>query len=288
MRHSLGIALSSTQFAGAGSVNPPAEQSSRHSAVAAEERALTLRRFAPLATIVVLAAIIFAMGWHRELTLETLVKHRATIAAFVEAHSVAAIGLFIALYIVVVALSLPGATILTIGGGVLFGAIVGGIAAVVGATIGATIVFLIARSAAGDLLLRNAGRRLAALGEGFRKDAFNYLLFLRLVPLFPFFLVNLAPAIFGVRLAPFIAATAIGIVPATFVYALAGAELDGAIAPQVEAYRACLAAARAACTLDFNIHDAVNAKLIVALVGLGLVALIPVIVKRRRAKQLRR
>ena len=74
--------------------------------------------------------------------------------------------------------------------------------------------------------------------EGFRKDAFNYLLFLRLVPLFPFFLVNLAPAIFGVRLAPFVAATAIGIVPATFVYALAGAGLDGAIAPQVEAYRA--------------------------------------------------
>lgn len=232
-----------------------------------------------------LVALTFAMGWHRELTLETLVRHRAAIADFVDAHVFAALTMFVALYIVVVALSLPGATILTIVGGLLFGALAGGLAAIVGATIGATIIFLIARSAIGDFLVRRAGPRLEKLADGFCEDAFNYLLFLRLVPLFPFFLVNLAPAILGVRLAPFVAATAIGIVPATFVFALAGAGLDSAIAGQVAAYKLCLAEARSACALDFDIRDAVNAKLVGAFAGLGVVALLPVIVKKWRGRR---
>ena len=109
-----------------------------------------------------------------------------------------------ALYIAVVAMSLPGATILTVSGGIVVrNPASAARGTCLGATIGATILFLIARTAFGDILARRAGPRLARLAEGFREDAFNYLLFLRLVPIFPFSLVNLAPAMFGVRLADF-------------------------------------------------------------------------------------
>ncbi len=122
------------------------------------------------------------------------------------------------------ALSLPGGAILTVIGGLLFGVIVGSVAAAVGALVGATAIFLIARSAAGEFLTRRAGPFAAKLAEGFRADAFSYLLFLRLVP-FPFWLVNLASALFGVRLSTYVAATAIGIVPATVAFAAFGAGL---------------------------------------------------------------
>ena len=104
-----------------------------------------------------------------------------------------------ALYIAVIGLSLPGGAIMTVTGGFLFGPVVGTIAALVGALAGATVIFLIARSACGEWLTRRAGPFAAKLAEGFRADAFSYLLFLRLVP-FPFWLINLAPALFGVRL----------------------------------------------------------------------------------------
>lgn len=266
-------------------MNQSVEQQSPPHVANATARSWSFRRFAPLAGIVLLVAFAFAMGWHREVTLENLVRHRAAIADFVDAHVFAALTVFVALYIAVVALSLPGATILTVSGGLLFGALAGGLAVIVGATIGATVIFLIARSAIGDVLARRAGPRIAALTEGFREDAFNYLLFLRLVPLFPFFLVNLAPAILGVRLAPFVIATAIGIIPGTFVYALVGAGFDSAIAGQVAAYKLCLAEARSACALDFDIRDALNAKLIGAFAGLGVVALLPVILKKWRRRR---
>jgi uncharacterized membrane protein YdjX (TVP38/TMEM64 family) len=241
-------------------------------------------RIAPLALLVLLGALVFTMGWHRELTLETLVRHRMTIADFVDAHLFGALATFAALYVAVVSLSLPGATILTVVGGLLFGVIIGGLVATISATLGATVIFLIARSAIGDFLVRRAGPRLATLAEGFRDDAFHYLLFLRLVPLFPFFLVNLAPAIVGVRLPPFLAATALGILPATFVFALAGAGLDSAIDAQVDVYKLCVAEGRSACAVNFDIRDAVNPKLIAALAGLGLIALIPLVAKKLRQR----
>jgi uncharacterized membrane protein YdjX (TVP38/TMEM64 family) len=253
--------------------------------IAAGAQGLTLRRFAPLLVIVLLAGLIFAMGWHRELTLENLIKHRVALSAFVDAQFIAAIAGFVALYITVVALSLPGATFLTIAGGVLFGVMIGGLATLVGATIGATIIFLIAKSAVGEYLVRRAGPRLAKIAAGFRKDAFHYLLFLRLVPLFPFFLVNLAPAVVGVPLRTFLAATALGIVPATFAFAFVGAGLDSALGAQQAAYSRCLASGRADCRLSFDLGMLATPKLIAAFVALGVIALIPVAVKKWRAHQ---
>ena len=156
--------------------------------------------------------------------------------------------------------------------------------AFVGATIGAICIFLIAKSAIGDYLVRRAGPLAQKLARGFRADAFSYLLFLRLVPIFPFWIVNLVPALVGVKLRTFAAATAIGIIPATFVFAFVGAGLDSVIAAQQAAYQSCLAAARPDCRLAFHIDTALTPELLVPLVGLGVLALVPVLVRRLRAR----
>src|SRR5262249_18866052 len=131
------------------------------------------RRLAPVAAVVLVMALVFAMGWHRYLSLETLVRHRAAIDSFVAARCPLAVATFIAVYVAAVALSIPGAAILTITGGVLFGWVVGGLAAMIGATTGATIVFLIARGACGESILRRAGPLASKLADGFRADAFH-------------------------------------------------------------------------------------------------------------------
>jgi len=243
-----------------------------------------LRRLAPVAVVIVVMAVVFAMGWHRFLSLETLVRHRAAIESFVAARFGLAVATFVAIYVTAVALSIPGASILTITGGVLFGWLVGGFAAIFAATTGATIVFLIARGACGEAILRRAGPLACKLAQGFREDAFHYLLFLRLVPVFPFWLVNLAPAVVGVRLATFVLATALGIIPGTFAFALVGGGLDSVIAAQETAYRACVAASRAECRLDFSMSALITPQLLAALAALGVVALIPVVVRKWRAR----
>jgi uncharacterized membrane protein YdjX (TVP38/TMEM64 family) len=249
----------------------------------AEKPSSVIYRLGPLIVILVLAiAAYFAFGGR--ISLESLVKHRAAIGSFVGEHYVLAVLAYVGVYVVAVAFSLPGAALLTASGGFLFGLGIGASAAVIGATVGATIVFLVARTALGEPLLRRAGPRVSQLAQGFREDAFSYLLFLRLVPAFPFFLVNLVPAFAGVRLAPFVAATALGIIPGALVYAFAGIGLDSVIAAQQTANRDCLAAGRADCHFTFDATDVLTPQLIGALVALGLLALLPVIVKKLRAR----
>ena len=133
--------------------------------------------------------------------------------------------------------------------------------------------------------MRRAGPAVEKLAAGFRADAFSYLLFLRLVPVFPFWLVNLAAALLNVRLATFAAATAIGIIPGGFAFTFIGTGLDSAIAAEEETYRACLAAGGAACRLDFDVRAALTPRLLAALVVLGLLALVPVLVRRLKARR---
>jgi uncharacterized membrane protein YdjX (TVP38/TMEM64 family) len=240
-------------------------------------------RLVPLAIIGLAGAAVVGVAWHENFSAAALLERHAAIAAFVGEHRIVALLAFVGIYTTVVALSVPGAAFLTIGGGVVFGALEAGLAAVVGATTGGTVVFLIARSALGGWLVRRAGPRAEALAHGFRADAFNYLLFLRLVPLFPFFLVNLVPALCGVRLRTFVPATALGIIPATFAFAFFGAGLGSAVTAQVDAYRDCVAAGRAGCKLGFGPSAAATPQLIAGLVALGLLALVPVVVRRLRA-----
>ncbi|MCZ8150122.1 MAG: VTT domain-containing protein, partial [Roseomonas sp.] len=158
--------------------------------------------------------------------------------AFVAANLVLASLAYVGIYIAAVAFSLPGAVFLTVSGGFLFGAAGGTALTVFGATIGATLVFVFARRLFGADALDRLGPKARALGAGIRRNAASYLLVLRLVPLFPFFLVNLVPAFVGVRLPVYVATTALGILPGTAVFSLAGAGLgdvlamDGAFDPR--------------------------------------------------------
>src|SRR5262245_51586725 len=253
----------------------------------ADNSRLSLRRACPLVLVIVVAGVVVGTGWHRELSFETFAHHYEELRDFIVLHEPPAVVAYIALYIALVALSVPVGFYLTVIGGVLFGAVLGGVAALVGATVGAIGIFLIARSAIGEHLVRRAGPLAEKLAQNFRADAFSYLLFLRLVPIFPFWLVNLVSALSGVRLATFASATALGIVPATFAFAFVGAGLDSVIDAQQAAYRSCLAAGRADCRLTFHMNAAITPELLGALVVLGVVALIPVVVKRLRNRNQR-
>jgi uncharacterized membrane protein YdjX (TVP38/TMEM64 family) len=245
------------------------------------------RRFVPLGLVLLAMLAVFATGAHRHVSLETLVRHRMAIDAFIDTHIFAAIAAFMAVYILAVALSIPGAIFLTISCGILFGALIGGAVSVVSGTIGATIIFLVARSACGESLIRRAGPLACKLAAGFRADAFSYLLFLRLVPAFPFFLVNLAPALVGVKLSTFVLATLIGVIPATFAFAFLGSGLDSVIAAQEKIFRACLASGRTDCALQFDLGMIATPRLLGALATLGVIALIPIAIKRLRARPAR-
>lgn len=191
---------------------------------ASPQPAISLRRLAPLGCLVAAGVAFIGAGGHRYLTFAALAENRAWLCGLADDWGVGAVALYVVAYAVLVALSVPGATILTIAGGFLFGAWLGGSGAIVGATLGAAAIFLAVRSGLGGLAQR-AGPFAAKIEAGFRADAFNYLLVLRLIPLFPFWLVNLVPALAGVGLPTFLLATLIGIVPATFVYASIGSGL---------------------------------------------------------------
>ena len=187
----------------------------------------------------------------------------------------------VALYAVIVALSLPGASVMTLTSGLLFGWFTGGLAAIIGATIGATAIFLIAKTAFGETLRAKAGPAIAKLQDGFKEDAMSYLLFLRLVPAFPFWLVNLAPALLGVPLGTYVIATFLGIIPGTFAFASVGAGLDSVITSAKADYAACIAAKGAtACKLTVNAGSLITKELVLAFVALGVTALIPVVLKK--------
>ncbi len=249
-------------------------------------RKLSLRRLAPLIIIACLSVFVLAMGWQRQISFESLARHHDALRSFIAAHQAAALAGYILLYIAVAGLSLPAGAYLTIIGGILFGTLFGGLAAIIGASIGAIVIFCIARSALGEQLVRKAGSAAAKAAQGFRENAFSYLLFLRLVPIFPFWLVNLVSAVCGLRLTTFAAGTVLGIMPATFVFASVGSGLASVVTAQEHSYKACLAAGRADCRLTFRATDALTPQLFAALLALGLLALVPVLVKRWRGRNM--
>jgi uncharacterized membrane protein YdjX (TVP38/TMEM64 family) len=181
----------------------------------------SIRRLMPLGLLVATGIAFLVGGGHHYLTFASLAENRVWLCALVAHWGFLAALLYIVAYGVLVALSVPGGVALTIVGGFLFGTWLGGLCAVVGATLGATGVFLAARAGFGGLAQR-AGPFFSKLEAGFRADAFNYLLVLRLVPLFPFWLVNLVPALAGVSLSTYLLATFLGIIPGTLVYASLG------------------------------------------------------------------
>lgn len=169
--------------------------------------------------LLVVAAVVWTSGASDWLTLEMLSRRRSELEGLVRAHPFVAPLAFVGLYAAAVALSLPGAAVLTISSGMLFGVWLGALWSVIGATIGAVAIFLIARTSIGVWLRQRAGSGFERVAAAFRRDGFSYLLVLRLIPLFPFWLVNLVPALLGMRLLPYTLATAIGMLPGSLVFA---------------------------------------------------------------------
>lgn len=192
--------------------------------------AAALARAWPLLALLALLAAAWGSGLTRFLSFEALAEHRAALDAWVGASPALAAAAYVLAYVVVVALSLPGGAVMTLAGGLLFGPWFGAALAVGGATLGACLLFLAARSALAPLVAGRAAGLLGRVRPGLERDGFFYLLTLRLVPVVPFWLANLAPALVGMRFGPYAAATAIGIVPGAAVFAGMGAGLGDILA----------------------------------------------------------
>lgn len=231
------------------------------------------RRFLPVTLILAAFALCYSFGVQSYLSLDFLAHSRVALKSWVGEHTVLAPLLFVAFYALSVALSLPAASVLTVFAGFLFGWALGGSLAVVAATLGATVLFMAARTAFGDVLRARVGSWGARLAEGFRRDAFGYLLVLRLAPFFPFFAVNVAPAFFDVRLRTYVAATFIGIIPGTFAYAWLGTGLDSVLREAASSGHAV------------RVADLMTPELTIAFAALASVAAIAAFVKRRWASR---
>ena len=209
---------------------------------------------------VIAAFFFFDLG--RYLSLDALKQHRDQLMIFTQTHYAVSVMLFILAYIVVAGLALPGAVILTLAGGFLFGSVFGTLFVNLGATTGAVLAFLASRYLLHDAVEQKFGKWLGPFQEGFAKNAFSYLLTLRLIPLFPFFVVNLVSGLTRVNVGTYAVATAIGIIPGSFVYAYAGRQL-GSIN---------------------TLKEIASPNVIGAFVLLGLFALIPIVYKKFTAR----
>jgi uncharacterized membrane protein YdjX (TVP38/TMEM64 family) len=221
------------------------------------------RKIALLVVVAALVAAYFALDLGRFLTLTELKANRDALFAAYADHRLPFILGYIAVYIAATALSLPGGAILTLTGGAVFGAVTATLVVNVGATVGATLAFLIARYLFRDAVEARLGARLAAFNAGLDKGALGYLLFLRLVPVFPFFLINLGAGLTQVRLRTYFVATMVGILPGSFVYCNAGANLA---------------------RID-KLSDIASPGVLGALALLGAFALVPTVYLRLRARK---
>ncbi|MBP0616182.1 TVP38/TMEM64 family protein [Jiella mangrovi] len=223
-------------------------------------------RYLPLLALVAALALAYAFGLHRYVSLEGFLDSREALQAWVAGNRLLAGVGFVLLYAVLVAVSFPAASLVTVASGFLFGWFLGGALTVVGATMGATVLFLAARTAFGDVLRRKSGGAIARFADGFRDDAFTYLLLLRLTPVLPFFVVNIAPAFFEVSLATYVATTFLGIIPGSMVYAFLGSGLDRTL-ENLDAGK-------------LELSDLVTTEMTIALVGLAVLAILGVVLKK--------
>ena len=247
----------------------PEMNSSAH-AVGGQDRArFSLARLWPLAVLALAIGAVFVLDLDRFLTFDALREHRETLTAFVADNTALAALCFVAVYAAAIALSVPGGAVLTIAGGFMFGSLLGTGLVVVAATLGATLVFLIAKTALGDPLRAKAGPFLKRMEAGFQDDALNYLLVLRLIPLFPFWIVNLVPAFLGVPLRTYVLGTFIGIIPGSFVFASVGAGLGSVLDSGQE----------------FSPASVLTPQIVIALVGLAVLALLPVAYRKLKERR---
>lgn len=209
---------------------------------------------------VIAVALFFALDLGRFLTLDSLKRNRDLLASLYLDHRFAFVAVFIAVYVIQTALALPGAAIMTLAAGAFFGTVMGTFYANIGATAGATLSFLLARYLFRDTILGKFGPRMEVINRELERSGLHYLLFLRLVPVFPFFLINLAAGLTNIPLRTFFVGTMIGIVPAAFIYCNAGASLA---------------------TIN-SVGDILSFRVLGSFALLGLLALVPIFFKKFR------
>ncbi len=207
-------------------------------------------------------AAFFYFNLGHYLSLDGLKSNRDDLLAFTEANYSTSVAIFVIAYCVVVGLSLPGGAIMTLGGGFLFGSVLGTLYVNAGATVGATLAFLVARYLLREWVEQKFGNRLGSIQQGFAKNAFSYLLTLRLIPLFPFFLVNLVSGLTRVNVGTYMVATSLGIIPGSFVFAYAGRQLG---------------------TIN-SLTQIASPNVLLAFTLLGLLALVPMLYKKVAGK----
>lgn len=235
----------------------------------AKKSAFSLGRVLPLALLAAGLAAFFVFDLNQYVSLGALKTHREELQSWVMNYGAMSAVIFMAVYALAVAFSIPGAVFITIAGGFMFGPYLGTVYVVIGATVGAVGVFLAAKYALGDFLRARAGPAIKRMEAGFRENEMSYLLILRLVPLFPFWLVNLVPAFLGVSLRTYTIGTLLGIIPGAFVYSLVG---DGA--------GAVLDAGG-----DLNLGIIFAPRFLAPIVGLAVLACIPIVYKKIKARK---
>lgn len=226
------------------------------------------KRLLPVLVLVAGLVAFFAFGLDDYVSFEALRENREHLLRFVERHGMLAGLIYMLVYATAIAFSVPGGVVMTIAGGFLFGTVWATVYVVIAATIGATVLFVIVKHALGDPVRARVRPWLGRMEDGFNRNAFSYLLSLRLFAVFPFWAVNLVPAFLGVRLGTYVAATLIGIIPATFIFAGFGNGL-GAILDAGE-------------TPDLAILT--KPEVLLPIAGLAVLALLPVAYRRYKER----
>ncbi len=228
-----------------------------------------MKRWTPLIIIAIILALALYFRWYEYFSFNSLQQHRAQITAWVEHHYLyAALG-YMLVYIAATAISVPGAVFITLAGGFMFGPWLATLYVVISATIGACLLFLAVKTALGAWLSQKAGGWVAKMEKGFQHDAFAYLLSLRLIPIFPFWVINIVPALLNVPLRTFFFATLIGIIPGSFVYCLVGNGLGAVFASGQQP----------------NLGIIFQPKILIPLLLLAALSLVPMIYKKLKRKR---
>ena len=230
-----------------------------------------VKKWFPIAVLIAGLILFFALGGTKYLSFQMLSHHYKALSAYTLNHHFLSAMIFVSVYILIAAFSIPGATVMTLLGGFLFGAVFGTFWVVIGASIGATLTFLAVKTAFGDILKNKAGSTIQKMQEGFTKNEFSYMLFLRFLPIFPFFIINIAAGVLGVRLRTFFFGTLLGIIPGSFTYAWGGSGLGYALSKGKE--------------IDMGIIF--EPKVLFPIIVLAALSVIPVVYKKLKSKKVR-
>ncbi|AJC48633.1 TVP38/TMEM64 family protein [Allofrancisella guangzhouensis] len=223
-----------------------------------------IKRYLPIIILIVGLVLFFAFGGQKYLTLAMIKQRYNSLLVWTHTHFWLSSLIFIVTYIIIVAFSVPGATVMTLLGGFLFGLFPGVVWVILGATIGSCLIFLAVKTAFGESLKTKASGSIEKLRNGFEDNAFNYLLTLRLIPIFPFFAINIACGALGIRLSTFFWATLIGIIPGSLIYTWVGTGLGFALQQDKE----------------LNMSVIFELQFILPIIGLAILSLVPVIYRK--------